>query len=107
MKGGHGQPEFGKLSNHKIFYMRITLAAHSDREDIHSINGDIMTLLTDQDVSEGDEIVSPHKSTSTHYALFHVDEIKEKRAPMGDWVTTPPNLYKIKFRKEWVAHDKA
>lgn len=81
--------------------MRINIPSHSTREDIHAINGDIMTLLSDQDVNEGDEIVSPHKITLTHYAVFNVEEIREKRRPMGDWKTEPPNLYKIRFKKQW------
>jgi hypothetical protein len=82
--------------------MRITLPGHSLREDIHAIHGDIMTLLSDADVNVGDEIFSPHKFTLTHYAVFHVEEIKEKRRPMGEWKNVPPNLYKIRFRKEMV-----
>lgn len=82
--------------------MRIEMPNHSSREDIHAIHGDIMTLLSDQDVNEGDMIVSPHKITLTHYAVFHVEEIKEKRRPMGDWKCEPPHLYKIRFRKEMV-----
>lgn len=78
------------------------MPTHSNREDIHCINGDIMTVLSDREINEGDEIVSPHKCTFTHYAVFHVEEIKEKRRPMGDWKTEPPNLYKIRFRKEFV-----
>jgi hypothetical protein len=82
--------------------MRITLPGHSNREDIHAIHGDTMTLLSDMDVYVGDEIVSPHKFTLTHYAVFHEEEIKEKRRPMGEWRNEPPNLYKIRFRKEMV-----
>ncbi len=82
--------------------MRIDMPAHSNREDIHCISGNIMTALSDRDINEGDEIVSPHKITLTHYAVFHVEEIKEKRRPMGDWNTDPPNLYKIRFRKEMI-----
>ncbi len=50
--------------------MRITLPGHSNREDIHAIHGDIMTLLSDADVNVGDEIFSPHKLTLTHYAVL-------------------------------------
>ncbi len=64
--------------------MRITLPGHSNREDIQAIHGDIMTLLSDADVNVGDEIFSPHKFTLTHYGVFHVEEIKEKRRPMGN-----------------------
>lgn len=80
--------------------MRITLASHSDREDIHSINGDIMTVLSDQEINVGDEITCPHRVTLTHRLVYCIEEIQEKRMPMGDWKSEPPNLYKIKFRKE-------
>jgi len=73
--------------------MRITMPNHSSREDIHAINGDIMTVLSDNEISAGDEIVSPHKRSETHYAVFHVEEIKEKRRPMGNWNSTPPPIY--------------
>lgn len=82
--------------------MRIDMPTHSNREDIHHISGDIMTVLSDREINEGDVIVSPHKITLTHYATFYVEEIKEKRRPMGDWLSEPPNLYKIRFRKEFV-----
>jgi hypothetical protein len=82
--------------------MRIEMPNHSTREDIHAVIGDIITVLSDRDINTGDEIVSPHKRSETHYAVFHVEEIKEKRRPMGDWKSTPPNLYKIRFRKEMI-----
>jgi hypothetical protein len=82
--------------------MRIEIPNHSNREDIHAVNGEIMTVLSDREINNGDEIVSPHKRNETHYAVFHVEEIKEKRQPMGEWKSTPPNLYKIRFRKEMV-----
>ncbi len=82
--------------------MRIEMPNHSSREDIHAIHGNTMTLLSEKEVNEGDTIVSPHKITLTHYAVFYVEEIKEKRRPMGDWKCEPPNLYKIRFRKEMV-----
>jgi hypothetical protein len=86
--------------------MRIEMPNHSNREDIHCIADDIMTVLSDQDINEGDEITSPHKNTQTHLAIFHVEQIKEKRRPMGEWKTTPPNLYKIRFRKELLKYSK-
>jgi hypothetical protein len=86
--------------------MRIEIPSHSYREDIHCINGDIMTLLSDQEVFPGDEIVCPNKRTETHYAVFHVEEIVEKRRPMGDWHSERPNLYKIRFRREMVVLEK-
>lgn len=86
--------------------MRIEIPSHSYREDIHCINGDIMTLLSDQAVNAGDEIVCPNKRTETHYTVFHVEEVTEKRQPMGDWNSTPPNLYKIRFRKQMMLLEK-
>lgn len=80
--------------------MRIDMPNHSNREDIHCVIGNIMTVLSDREINVGDEIVSPHKNSFAHYAVFYVDEIVEKRRPMGDWATEPPNLYKIAFRKE-------
>jgi hypothetical protein len=82
--------------------MRIEMPNHSSREDIHCIKDDIMTVLSDREINDGDEITSPHKNSQTHVAVFHVVEIKEKRRPMGDLKTTPPHLYKIKFKKELV-----
>jgi hypothetical protein len=86
--------------------MHIEMPNHSSREDIHCISGEIMTVLSDREINTGDHITSPHKNTPTHFAVYHVEEIKEKRQPMGDWKSTPPNLYKIKFRKEMVKHSK-
>lgn len=80
--------------------MRIEMPNHSGREDIHFIKGDIMTVLSDKEISVGDVIISPHKKSRTHIVLFWVEEIQEKRTPMGNWKTDPPNLYKIKFKKE-------
>lgn len=83
--------------------MRIEMPNHSCREDIHCISGEIMTVLSEREINAGDEITNPHKNTQTHQAVFHVEEVKEKRLPMGDWKTTPPpHLYKIRFRKEMV-----
>jgi hypothetical protein len=79
---------------------------HSNREDIHAINGNIMTVLSDLDINVGDEITSPHKITLTHFAVFHVEDIMEKRLPMGEWKTEPPNLYKIRFRKQMVKFEQ-
>jgi hypothetical protein len=76
------------------------MPTHSDREDIHCIKDNVMTVLSDREINEGDEIVSPYQNSETHYAVFHVEEIIEKRRPMGEWKTEPPNLYKIGFRKE-------
>lgn len=82
--------------------MRIEMPSHSDREDIHFVHGDMMTVLSDREINEGDEITSPNKQSTTHYELFHVKEIVEKRKPMGDWKSEPPNLYKIRFNRELV-----
>lgn len=82
--------------------MRIEMPTHSNREDIHCINGCIMTVLSDRDINTGDEITCPNKNTIHHIALYHVDEVVEKRRPMGDWKSEPPNLYKIKFTKEMI-----
>jgi hypothetical protein len=77
--------------------MRIEMPSHSTREDIHCIEGDTMTVLSEKEINAGDEIVSPHKRTETHYAVFHVQEIKDKRRPMGDWKSTPPKSLQDKI----------
>lgn len=82
--------------------MRIEMPTHSNREDIHFVHGDTMTVLSDREINEGDEITSPNKRSKTHYEVYHVIEIMEKRRPMGGWKAEPPNLYKIRFARELI-----
>lgn len=68
------------------------------REGILTMKGDILTMITDQEILTGDELQHPlHKGPENKFIPIHVDEIIEERPSGGDWKDAPPRLEENKI----------
>ena len=82
----------------------VKMSIHSHREGVLTINKDIFTCISDQDIKEDDIILHPlySKVNGGDVFTFIVKEVIEQRPSRGDWATVPSTFRKIRFSKETI-----
>lgn len=88
-----------KIGWYKNIIMKIEINIHNCREGILTTSPDILTIISDQEISAGD--VLEHPLYSSRKIELVCDEILEERPSVGQWKTMPPPLWrKIKYHKQ-------
>jgi hypothetical protein len=71
--------------------MPVIISINSCREGILTMGSDIMTIITDQQITVVDVIHSDlHRNKDNFPIDIHVDDVIETRPSRGNWKNTPP-----------------